>query len=636
MLRGIHKASANWLGRVVMGVVLGLIAISFAIWGIGDIFRGDFGRTTLAKVGRTDIRIDNFRQMYQDRLQELARRVGRPILPDQARALGLDRQLLGQVVADTLIDERARTLRLGMTDAELARRVTEDASFKGLTGQFDPQRFAQTIRSRGYTEARYLAEQRRNALRVQIVGTVTGDVVVPQAAVDVFSRYQNEQRTIEYVLLDRGAAGDVAAPAPDVLAKYFEERKVLFRSPEYRKVSLLLVTPVEVAPTIEVSDADVQRAYEDRKARYETPERRQIQQITFPSMDEARAAAEKIAKGTTFAAIATERGLTEADIDLGTIAKTAMVDRVVADAAFALKADEVSAPTEGRFGITLVRVLKIEPGQSRLFADVSVELKNELATERARNQMSSVHDKVEDERLSGVALVEIAKKLNLKLLSIEAVDRSGRTPDGTAVSGLPQGTDVLAAVFRADVHGDHDPLQVQGGGYVWYDVSEIKQARDRPLEEIKDQVEARWRNEEIAKRLQAKSAELLEKVKAGASLTDAAAAMKLKRETATDVKRSVPPAGVPARAIDAIFRTPKGEVAAAEGATVTDRVVFRVTDVVVPKFDPASEEAKRIDEALRRAIGDDIYAQYIAKLESEIGVTINDKALATATGASTN
>src|SRR5205823_14883325 len=98
MLRGMRQASANWLGRIVMGVVLGLIAISFAIWGIGDIFRG-FGRSTVAKVGSTEITIDQFRQIYNDRLQQLSRQVGRPITPDQARLPNYDQQLAGQLVA---------------------------------------------------------------------------------------------------------------------------------------------------------------------------------------------------------------------------------------------------------------------------------------------------------------------------------------------------------------------------------------------------------------------------------------------------------------------------------------------------------------------------------------------------------
>src|SRR5262245_23424984 len=140
MLRGIQRASSNWIGRAVMGVILGLIAISFAIWGIGDIFRG-FGQSTLAKVGATEIRVETFRQLYQERLQQLGRQLGRPILPDQARALGLDRQMLDQVIAETVLDNRVKSLRLGVSDAEMARRVTENPAFKGLNGQFDRARF---------------------------------------------------------------------------------------------------------------------------------------------------------------------------------------------------------------------------------------------------------------------------------------------------------------------------------------------------------------------------------------------------------------------------------------------------------------------------------------------------------------
>src|SRR3954454_18034235 len=91
MLRGMRKASANWLGRIVMAVVLGLIAISFAVWGIGDIFRG-FGQSTVAKIGSTEITVEQFRQIYNDRIQQLGRELGRPITPDQARLLRLDQQ----------------------------------------------------------------------------------------------------------------------------------------------------------------------------------------------------------------------------------------------------------------------------------------------------------------------------------------------------------------------------------------------------------------------------------------------------------------------------------------------------------------------------------------------------------------
>ena len=133
MLRGSRTASSNWLGRIVMGVVLGLIAVSFAIWGIGDIFRG-FGRSTVAKIGSTEITVDQFRQLYNDRLQQIGRQFGRPITQEQARELRVDQQLAGQLVAEAALDQRARQLRLNLSNEEVARQIMADPSFKGPSG----------------------------------------------------------------------------------------------------------------------------------------------------------------------------------------------------------------------------------------------------------------------------------------------------------------------------------------------------------------------------------------------------------------------------------------------------------------------------------------------------------------------
>ena len=112
-------------------------------------------------------------------------------------------------------------------------------------------------------------------MRNQLSGTVMGGPLVPRAAVEAIDRYQNEQRSADYVLLDHAAAGDVPAPTPEELAQYFDQRKILFRAPEYRKLQVLTLIPSDQANWIEVSDADIKRAYEDRRGSFGTPERRQ-------------------------------------------------------------------------------------------------------------------------------------------------------------------------------------------------------------------------------------------------------------------------------------------------------------------------------------------------------------------------
>jgi len=626
MLRGLRKASSNWLGKVVMAAVVGFLVISFAIWGIGDIFRG-FGLSTLAKIGGSEITVEQFRQQYHDRLQQLARRLGRPITPDQARALGLEQQLIGQLIAEASIDERARQLRLNLSDAEVARQIMADPNFRGPTGRFDRTHFEQLIRNAGYTEARYTAEQRRVSLRRQIVETITGAVKAPRTAIEARNRYENEQRAIDYAVLDRSTAGDIPAPTPEALQKYFDERKTLFRAPEYRKVALLAVSPADLAKSIEVSDADARRIYDDHPDRFGTPEQRHVQQMVFPNVEEARAAAERLRGGLSFEALAAERGLKEQDIDLGTVAKSGLIDRAVADAAFSLAEGAVSDPITGRFGTTLVRTVKIVPAKTQPFEEVAPAIKREIALDRARPQLLGLHDKIEDERAAGSHLDEIAQKLNLTARTIDAADRSGRAPDGKTIADLPVSVDVVASAFATEIGVDNTPLQLPGGGYVWYDVLAITPSRERSLDEVKAEVEARWRDDQIAERLSAKAAEMVEKLKGETPFAEVAAVYGLKAETAFGLKRGNRNTALSPKAINEIFRTVKGAPGSAEGNSATDRVVFRVVDVVPPSFDPGSPEAKRYGETLARSYVDDLVGQYIARIEADLGISINQEAL---------
>src|ERR1700742_758488 len=171
MLRGMRKASSNWLGKIIMATVMGVLIVSFGIWGIADIFRG-FGQSTLAKVGRTEISAEQFRQIFTDRLQQVGRQFGRSLTMDQARAFGFDRQVLQQTLAEAALDEESRRLGLGQSDSETLRTIFSDPNFKGVNGSFDPARFQMVIRQLGYSEQRFIAEQRRISLRRQIAGTV--------------------------------------------------------------------------------------------------------------------------------------------------------------------------------------------------------------------------------------------------------------------------------------------------------------------------------------------------------------------------------------------------------------------------------------------------------------------------------
>ncbi|MBR1292271.1 MULTISPECIES: SurA N-terminal domain-containing protein [Bradyrhizobium] len=630
MLRGMRKASSNWLGKTIMAVVMGVLIVSFGIWGIADIFKG-FGQSTVAKIGSTEISLNEFRQIYTDRLQQISRQFGRPLTPDQARAFGLDRQVLQQTIAEAALDEEARRLGLGQSDDQIRQVIMNDPNFKGVGGSFDANRFQAVIRNFGYTEQRYVAEQRKVSLRRQITGTIGAGLEPPKAMIDVLTRFQNEQRAIEFVRLDAAQAGQIDAPSPETLAAYFEDHKVQFRAPEYRKISFVVVSPEDIGKWSEVSDEDAKKVFEQRKDRLGTPEKRQIQQIVFPNVTDAQAARERLVGGMSFEDLGKERGLSASDVDLGLVTKSSLA-AAVGDAAFALPAGEISQPIQGGLGVAIVRVDKIEPGKEADYASLAGDIKREIATERARVKVADLRDKMEDERGGGASVIDAAQKLGLTAVTIDAVDRSGRAPNGQPVANIPQGLDVVSQAFNTDVGVDNDSISFKGG-YVWYDVLAITPSRDRNLDEVRDQVEARWRQDQIATKLKAKTTEMVQKLEAGGKLADEAAAIGAKVETATGFKRDDTPASVPAAVVAAAFRTAKDGVGQTPVTGGTEVIVFRVTDIVEPAVDAASDAVKKLKESLDRAQTEEQVASYVNKLETDIGTTINQAAFAQVTGA---
>ncbi|MCP2210576.1 UNVERIFIED_ORG: peptidyl-prolyl cis-trans isomerase D [Bradyrhizobium japonicum] len=625
-----RKASSNWLGKTIMAVVMGVLIISFGIWGIADIFRG-FGQSTVAKIGRTEISLNEFRQIYTDRLQQISRQFGRPLTPDQARVFGLDRQVLQQTIAEAALDEEARRLGLGQSDDQIRQVIMNDPNFKGVGGSFDANRFQAVIRNFGYTEQRYVSEQRKVSLRRQLTGTIGAGLEPPKAMIDVLTRFQNEQRAIEFARLDAAQAGTIDAPSPEALAAYFEDHKVQFRAPEYRKIAFVVISPEEIGKWSEVSDEDAKKLFDQRKDRLGTPEKRQIHQIVFPNAAEAQTARERLAGGMSFEDLGKERGLSASDVDLGLVTKSSL-DPAVGDAAFALPAGEISQPIQGRLGTAIVKVDKIEPGVEANYASLVGDIKREIATERARVKVADLRDKMEDERGGGASVIDAAQKLGLTAVTIDAVDRSGRAPNGQPVANIPPGLDVVSQAFNTDVGVDNDAISFKGG-YVWYDVLAITPSRDRNLDEVRDQVEARWRQDQIATKLKAKATEMVQKLEAGGKLADEAAAVGAKVETATGFKRDDSPAGVPATVVAAAFRTAKDGVGQTPVSGGSEVIVFRVTDIVDPTVDAASDAVKKLKESLDRAQTEEQVASYVNKLETDIGTTINQAAFAQVTGA---
>ncbi len=233
----------------------------------------------------------------------------------------------------------------------------------------------------------------------------------------------------------------------------------------------------------------------------------------------------------------------------------------------------------------------------------------------------------------GASVADAATKIGLTSTVYEALDRSGRTPQGTPAVGLPPGTDVVSKAFSSDVGVESDPLPFENG-FIWFETLGVTPSRERTLEEVKGEVEQRWREEQVAAKLRSKAQELVEKLRSGTPFADVAAASNLKLETATGVKRESA-GSAPPSIVGPVFRAAKGDVGDTRGVG-SEYVVWKLTDIVAPPVDLASDEAKKVKDTMKRAMGDEQVGLYVAAIESKIGVTINQAAVAQVTGASSS
>jgi peptidyl-prolyl cis-trans isomerase D len=253
-----------------------------------------------------------------------------------------------------------------------------------------------------------------------------------------------------------------------------------------------------------------------------------------------------------------------------------------------------------------------------------------MAADKARTSFDDLRNKIEDERSGGSNIAEAAQKAGLTAVTVD-VDRSGRAADGKPAS-LPKETDLVSAAFNSDVGAETDPLTFPGGE-VWFDVLGITPSRERPLDEVKDQVIVRWRAEQIATRLRAKAGELVDKLNKGGSFATEASALKLSVDKSPLFTRDVKLNGLPDQVVDTAFRTAKDMAAQAQGVGDDNIIVLKVADITNPKVDLKSDATKQLKTALTANLTDEQLAQYVAHLEADIGVKINQGAYAIAVGA---
>jgi peptidyl-prolyl cis-trans isomerase D len=631
MFEALRVASQNWVGRLVMGLVMGFIAITFALWGIGDVFRG-MSSHRLVKVGSGEVTAEAFRATYREELRRLQTRLRRGVTDEEARRGGFDEQVLQRMITDLALEQRAQALGLAIGDEEMQQTIKADKNFRGPSGNFDPQRYKLMVENMGMSERGYLNEQKAYTLRKEILESVTTGVATPQVMVEAFHRFRTETRAIEAFLLPPSVLPASPPPSEEEIKRFYSSREQAFRAREYRRMTLVAATPGTLAKPETVSDDDARKFFDEvRDQRYGTAEKRDVWQMVFPSEADAKDAVAKLKGGLSFEALVEQRKMNLKDTQLGSVAQKDFGDPKVGEAVFALKEPGFAEIVRTPFGFVVTQVRAITPGaHTKTFADVKDELRRELAQRKvSAEEVRKIRDAIEDQRAAGKTLKEAAAAAGVMTRDLDFVDDMGRDKSGAPVADLPGGPDLLKALFASDKGVDNEPVATRDGGYVWFEVGDVEKARQRTYDEVKGEVASVLRREAEGKALAEKAKALVEQIRGGKPIDNLAGELGLPLRRIGDVRRANRPDYEP-QTILQFFEVPVRGAGAVpvEGG----ELVFYVAEATTPKFDPSSPENIGIAGELKTALVNDLYEQFVGGLEKLLNVSIDQKALQNALG----
>ena len=622
MLNALRKNAGSW----VVKVLLLLLVVSFAIWGIGDIFYGGSQNPTVATVGDAEIPASELADTFNRAVANLQRQLGPEFDRERAIQLGVMQQALQDLIRQRLISLRANEMGLAVPDDALRTLVTEDPVFQ-TGGQFDRSRFEQLLRASGLSEDAYLASLRQQVVRAALTGSLTGPVKAPPALVEAIYRYRNEQRRGHYVPVPIESITDVPAPSQEQLAQFHEAHQAQFTAPEYRALTFVTLEPEDLIDEIEVSEEDVAAAYQSRIEEFRTPERRTVEQLLASEQATIERAAERLAGGATFEQVASEIEGVSVD-QLGVVSRGDL-PADFEEAIFALPEGEVSDPVNSAFGWHVFRVTEIQPEQTVPLAEAREQLARELALEEARERLPDFAAQLDDELAAGTDLKEAARVLGLDAVSVPAVDATGKNPEGDPVEALPPWPEFRRVALETPAGETSLLEETDAGGYFVVQVEQVTEPRLKPVEEVRDELVEAWQAERRRELAREKAQQLRAQLDDGAAMAEVLAGTGLESRPIEPVRRDAADTdqGVNRAVVRALFATEPGGVAE-DVVEVNAGFAVVGTDEVIAADPAADPEA--VEQLARELEGDmrsDLIAQFETQLRRDYPVEIDGAAI---------
>jgi peptidyl-prolyl cis-trans isomerase D len=617
---------------------LALVCLAFVIFYIPDFLRGSGADAasgdTVARVEGHDITVGEFRRTYQAQLQAYRSAYGASMNEQLLKQLGIDQQILQQMVDERAALAEADRVGVRVSDEEVRQRILSMPAFQE-NGQFvGEQRYQQVLRMQrpAMTPAEFEENVRRGLTVEKLRASITDWLSVPDPELEQEYRRRNNKVKLSVVSFTADTFRAQVTATDAEVASYFEGHKADFKIPGKRKIRYLLVDIEALRAKVVVPPADVDRAYNTNVEQYTTPEQIRASHILLKTegKDDAavKAKAEDVLKqakgGADFAELAKKYSEDDSNAkqggDLDYFAKGRMVPEFD-QAAFAMEPGQMSDLVKTQYGYHIIKLVDRKPSVTRPLAEVRAQITDQLAYERAQAQAANLAQSLEKQISKPPDLDKVAKAQGLP------VQDSGFFARDEPVIGLGTSAQVGARTFELKQGEVAGPIQTSRG-FAFLTLVAKQDPYVPKLEEVKDRVHDEVVKQKARDLSKQKAAEIAAKLRGAADFEKAAKAAGVEAKSTELIAQDapLPDLGVAPAVMDAAFALPQGGVTdpiATDNGTAVVKVVEK-KEVTPSEWTEAKD---RFRDELQNDRRNKFFSAYMMKAKQRMKIEVNRETL---------
>ncbi len=610
----------------VFKALMMLLMVSFAMWGIGDIFRGNALERTVAKAGSVSISVQALNREFEESLVRARQMFGADLTAQQAKQMGVLDKALDAMIERAEVDQAIRKLGIDVSEKTVLDEVAAQPQFRDKDGKFNKALFRQLLDRARLNENNFLAQGRQDIARHQLIDVFSGgSVKPPQTIVDDIYKARGQKRIVEVVTLKNDSIGNIPAPDEKALRDFYQQNPKPFTAPEYRAVTIARLSTDDAAKEITITDEQVQKEYDAKSAQMVRPERRDIVQAVFQDEAKAKQVAASAKANGNLTVAAKAAGSNAVALDQ---TEEKSLPPELAKPVFALPSGGVSDPLKSSLGWHVVQVKKIAPAGKMEFKDIKDNLRETMKRDQSIEAVTRMVNDLDDQLAAGHALEDIADGMKMRLVKIPVLDAQGKTAEGKDPTELPNKTDVLKVAFSQNAGETSPVMDDKNGNYIVVRTDEVTPSAVRPFEQVKDQVAALWKADEQAKRAAVEAEKIAKALREGKTAASFAGqnGIEIRASKPISLLGDMDPA-LPPSVLPQIFKLKKGEVATA--VLPGQQIILQLTQI--SEADPAGGDIPKtkIAEELKTNVQNELTEEYLKYLHILFPVEINQDTLET-------